>query len=145
MTAEIQQHKTAVERFDQLVRCGDPADLDELCTPDMVNHALADSRPTGLEGTLEFLLECRRDPRRTEWMRGLVHRDQQIVAEKDLVVQFAVIEAVWPGGLFRGVDTKSGPYTTDAAFMYRFVDGRIAERWAVRDDLGMMRQLGAIR
>jgi predicted ester cyclase len=30
------------------------------------------------------------------------------------------------------------------AFMYRFVDGRIAERWAVRDDLGMMIQLGAI-
>jgi predicted ester cyclase len=29
--------------------------------------------------------------------------------------------------------------------MYRLVDGRIAERWAVRDDLGMMRQLGAIQ
>ena len=28
--------------------------------------------------------------------------------------------------------------------MYRFVDGRIAERWAVRDDLGRMQQLGAL-
>jgi len=30
-------------------------------------------------------------------------------------------------------------------FIYRLVDGRIAERWAVRDDLGMMRQLGALQ
>jgi predicted ester cyclase len=55
------------------------------------------------------------------------------------------VDAIWPGGVFRGVDTANGPYKTDAAFMYRLVDGRIAERWAVRDDLGMMRQLGAIR
>jgi hypothetical protein len=27
--------------------------------------------------------------------------------------------------------------------MYRLQRGRIAERWAVRDDLGMMQQLGA--
>ena len=29
--------------------------------------------------------------------------------------------------------------------MYRFVGNRIAERWAVRDDLTMLRQLGALR
>ena len=28
--------------------------------------------------------------------------------------------------------------------MYRLQHGRIAERWAVRDDLGMMMQLGAL-
>jgi hypothetical protein len=28
--------------------------------------------------------------------------------------------------------------------MYRFVDGKIAERWAIRDDLSVLRQLGAI-
>jgi hypothetical protein len=28
--------------------------------------------------------------------------------------------------------------------MYRLVEGRIAERWAVRDDLGMMIQLEAL-
>jgi predicted ester cyclase len=42
------------------------------------------------------------------------------------------------------MDTACGPYTTDAVFMYRLVDDRIAERWAVRDDLGMLRQLGAL-
>jgi predicted ester cyclase len=141
----VQDNKAIVHRFDDLVRDGDPDDLVELCTPDMVNHALAGARPPGLDGTREFLVECRRDPRRTKWMCGMVHRDQAVVAENDLVVQFAVVEAVWPGGTFRGVETASGPYKTNAAFMYRLVDGRIAERWAVRDDLGMMRQLGAIQ
>ena len=28
--------------------------------------------------------------------------------------------------------------------MYRFKSGQIAERWAVRDDLTMLRQLGAL-
>jgi predicted ester cyclase len=28
--------------------------------------------------------------------------------------------------------------------MYRFEGGQIAERWAVRDDLTMLRQLGAL-
>lgn len=27
---------------------------------------------------------------------------------------------------------------------YRFADGHITERWAIRDDLGMLRQLGAL-
>ena len=77
-------------------------------------------------------------------MRGMRHRDERLIAAGEFVGQFAVIDAVWPGGVFRGVQTESGPYETDAAFMYRLVDGRIAERWAVRDDLRMMLQLGAI-
>jgi hypothetical protein len=45
---------------------------------------------------------------------------------------------------FRGVRIPAGDYTREVAFMYRLQQGRIAERWAVRDDLGMMQQLGAI-
>jgi hypothetical protein len=33
--------------------------------------------------------------------------------------------------------------TREVAFVYRLRGGRIAERWAVRDDLAMVRQLGA--
>jgi hypothetical protein len=74
-SADLQRSKSIVRRFDELIRDGDPSDLATLCTLDMVNHALAPSRPQGLDGTREFLIECRRDPRRAEWMRGLVHRD----------------------------------------------------------------------
>jgi hypothetical protein len=44
-----------------------------------------------------------------------------------------------------GSDTPAGKYIRDAAFAYRLIDGRIAERWAIRDDLAMLLQLGALR
>ena len=49
-----------------------------------------------------------------------------------------------PGGSFRGFDVPSGLYTRDTVFAYRLVNGRVCERWAIRDDLAMMLQLGAI-
>jgi predicted ester cyclase len=67
-----------------------------------------------------------------------------IVAENDLVVQFGLREHDWPGGPFRGFNAPAGTYVRDTAFAYRLAAGRIAERWAIRDDLAMMLQLGAI-
>jgi hypothetical protein len=42
-----------------------------------------------------------------------------------------------------GIPAGPGSYVRDFAAMYRFEDGRIAERWALREDLGMIKQLGA--
>lgn len=131
-------NRAVVERFDALLNSQDLSQLDELCTPGMVNHALAPGRPAGLAGTREFL--------ETQGRRGwLSDRWQQIVvvAEGDYVVQYGIREGHWPGGSFRGVVIPAGEYTREVAFMYRLEHGRIAERWVVRDDLGMMQQLGA--
>jgi hypothetical protein len=43
----------------------------------------------------------------------------------------------------RAACVAAGDYTREVAFMYRLEGGRIAERWGVRGDLGMMQQLGA--
>jgi hypothetical protein len=60
-------------------------------------------------------------------------------------LQFGSREVHWPGGGFRGFDLSQGVSTRDAAFAYRLRDGRIAERWAIRDDLAMILQLGGLR
>jgi ketosteroid isomerase-like protein len=126
-----------VREFDDLGNgVGDLDRLDALCTPDLVNHALAGSMPAGLEGTRQFLQRARRDLHPARWL------ETHIVAEGDLVVQFGAREAYWPGGPFRGVDLTAGPVTGEVAFAYRFRDGRICERWAIRDDLAMIHQLG---
>jgi predicted ester cyclase len=93
-----------------------------------------------LEGTREFL----RTAGSKQWLADR-WRECTVVAEGDFVVQFGVREGHWPGGAFRGVEVPTGDYTRDFSVMYRLSGGRIAERWAVRDDLGMMLQLGAIR
>ena len=139
------ENKLVVDRMNAVLEGGNLDDLDQLCTQDLVNHALKAGHPQGLEGTKKFLrgggasaAGGRKDPGRSEWVK------RWVVAEDDLVVEYGTREGNWPGGSFRGVEIPPGRYTRDVAFMYRFVDGRIAERWAIRDDFGMMIQLGAI-
>jgi predicted ester cyclase len=132
-------NKAVVALFDDLGNGGgDLADLDRLCTPDLVNHALAAGRTQGLDGTREFLQAARRDLHPGRWVKSFV------VAEGDMVVQFGTRELIWPGGAFLGYETPAGSAVRDVAFAYRLVDGRIAERWAIRDDLTTLRQLGAL-
>jgi predicted ester cyclase len=136
---DVAHNKAVVAQFDELGnQGGDLAILDTLCTPDMVNHALAPGRPQGLEGTREFLRGAHRDTHGGRWLSS------NVVAEQDMVVQFGSRQLTWPGGSFRGFDAQAGSTIRDVAFAYRLVDGRIAERWAIRDDLSMLIQLGAL-
>jgi hypothetical protein len=48
------------------------------------------------------------------------------------------------GAQARGGGGAAGTYRRDTAFACRLVGGRIAERWAIRDDLAMLIQPGAI-
>jgi predicted ester cyclase len=134
-----EHHRQVLQRFDALLGAEDLTELDELCTPDMVNHALAPDRPAGLAGTREFL----RTQGRYQ-MTGQRWVDLTVIAEGDYVVQFGRRGGDWAGGDFMGIPAGPGSYVRDFAAMYRFEDGKIAERWVVRDDLGMLRQLGAI-
>ena len=137
---EIERNKAVVREFDDLGnRGGDLSQLDRLCTPDMINHALAPNRRAGLEGTRDFLRSARRE------VHGGGSVDTIVVGERDLVVQFGSRSLDWPGGRFLGFDVPAGTATRDVMFAYRLLDGRIAERWAIRDDLGMLVQLGALR
>jgi len=130
--------KSIVERFDAILNNRDLDQLDELCGPGMVNHALAPGRPAGLEGTRQWLQTEGRNFRSFTW------KELFVVAEDDLVVQFGVRGHDWPGGRFRGFDVPAGHCERGTAFMYRVAEGRIVERWAVNDLLAMLLQLGAI-
>jgi predicted ester cyclase len=140
----IHENTATVNRFDRLTAALELDALDEICTPDMINHALASHRPAGLEGTKQFLRECQVDPGKAAWMRAMMSGQQLVmIADGDYVIQFGRRAGRWPGGRFRGFDIPAGEYEYDVAFMYRFQDGSIGERWAIRDDLAMIEQLGA--
>ncbi|MBE8515931.1 ester cyclase [Amycolatopsis sp. H6(2020)] len=135
----IAENKKVVARFEELITTQELDLLDELCTPDMINHALAPGPPAGLAGTREFLSTSGR----TQFMTT-VWPERFVVAEGDLVVWFGVRGGRWAGGNLFGFDAPEGDYERGFTVMYRLEDGKIAERWAVRDDLGMLRQLGAV-
>jgi predicted ester cyclase len=131
-------NRSVVERFDRLFGAANLDGLDELCTPDMVNHSLAPTRPQGLAGTREFLAKSAAQFGDTGW------GSLQVIAEADFVVQHGQRQGNWKGGPFFEFDLHAGPYSREVAFIYRLNAGRITDRWAIRDDLTMLRQLGGI-
>lgn len=136
---DVERNKAVVEEFDAILNTHDLSRLDELCTQDMVNHALASGRPQGLDGTREFLASSFGNRFASDGWRHL-----NVVAEGDYVIQHGVRGGEWPGGLFLGFHAEPGEYAREVVFVYRLRDGKIAERWAIRDDLTMLRQLGAL-
>jgi hypothetical protein len=96
-----ERNKEILDRFDALLGTDDLTALDELCTPDMVNHAIAPDRPTGLAGTREFLeTMARRKFGDHAW------HELTVVAEGPYVVQFGKRGGQWFG---RGVHGGRGP------------------------------------
>lgn len=128
-----------VEEFDRAVDSGDTAALDAVCHPDMITHSFSASMAQGIDGMRQFVT-ARKDT------GGVGKWDQVVViAQGEYVVQFGTRVHDWPGGKFRGFDVPSGHFTRDCAFLFRVRDGLITDRWAIRDDLAMMTQLGAVQ
>jgi predicted ester cyclase len=66
-----------------------------------------------------------------------------MIAEGDRVVTRWTARGTHKGVLF-GCPPTGRPVTVEAIAIDRYVNGQITDHWAVRDDLGMMQQLGAI-
>jgi ketosteroid isomerase-like protein len=130
--------KLVVEEFDRAVDTGDTAALDAVCHPGVTTHSFNPGRPQGLEGIRRFV-----DQRKATGGVG-AWKEVVVVAEGEYVVQFGTRSFDWPGGRFRGFDVPPGQFSRDCAFVFRVRDGFITDRWAIRDDLAMMVQLGAI-
>jgi predicted SnoaL-like aldol condensation-catalyzing enzyme len=140
MSADLESNKEVVRRFmDEVSDGGDLSAIDKLCAPDVINHAArAELRRgvTALKRLMTLVLNAQADRRWTE---------QHYVAEGDLVVVYGVREGTWLASRFRGIATpRQGHVSVELAHMFRVRDGLIHEHWAVRDDLGMMQQLGAL-
>ena len=71
--------------------------------------------------------------------------DRVLVADDEYVVVRAVRESTWSAESFRGFATPQGVTTAvEMVHIWRLVDSKIVEHWAVRDDLALMMQLGVV-
>jgi predicted ester cyclase len=136
----LDENKAVVRRFlDEVVGRGDMDQAAELCADDAVNHAAAPDRQRGVENITAVLEFSRRAQPDQQWV------EQTFVAEGDLVVVYGRRDGTWQASSFRGVETPSGKrVSVELAHMFRLRGGKIAEHWAVRDDLGMLQQLGVV-
>jgi len=136
----LEENKAIVSRYIQEgVVGGNLAIIDELCSPDFVDHAAVPEARHGTQGVKRVIGFSRAAMPDQQWT------NEMVIAEGDLVVIHGVREATWQAESFRGVATPKGKrIAIEMVHIFRVREGKLAEHWAVRDDLGMMKQLGAI-
>jgi steroid delta-isomerase-like uncharacterized protein len=133
-----ESNREVSRRFTELFSTDDPALAEEVFAPHAVFHgAVPDGDLRGVEAVKAFVAAYRAA------FPDAVSTVEDQVAEGDRVVT-----------RWRARGTHAGPLgelpPTGRAFevggitIERFEDGRIAEIWVARDELGLLRQLGAI-
>jgi len=136
----LEENKAVVRRFvHEGIVGGDLAVIDELCSAECINHSAVPEARIGTEGVKRVVGGSRAAMPDQKWT------NEMVIAEGDLVVIHGVREATWQAESFRGVATPKGKrIAVELVHVFRVRDGKIVEHWAVRDDLGLMKQLGVV-
>jgi lactoylglutathione lyase len=103
------------------------------------NHAAGPQRQ-GRDGWQEIIANIGNDPGRG----GL--ENHRLIAEGDLVAHHMTLSRTHQAStmpLLAGVPVTHMPVTRTYIHIWRIEDGKIAEHWACRDDVGLLRQVGA--
>jgi predicted ester cyclase len=116
---------------------GDAVALAAVVHHDVVNHEAPPGVPQGLDGMTQTMLWLARafSNRRYE-----IH---QVVGEGDTVVVHCTFHGRHTGE-FMGLAPTGRSFASRQIHIIRFLGGKGIEHWAVRDDLAMLRQLGAL-
>jgi steroid delta-isomerase-like uncharacterized protein len=123
--------------FERLMNEGQLDLADELVSPDFLNHDAPPDAPRGPAG-LRFMVTMLR----TAFPD--LHVDVlQTIAEDDTVVVRTTLRGTHTGP-FLGIPPTGRPFVQDQIHILRFKDGKAVEHHEVRDDLGMLQQLGVL-
>ena len=133
----VEQNKAAIRRFyDEVWNKGNLEFADEFFADDYVRHDLrSGTAPPGPEGQKMVASLFR-----TAFPDVRLVIDF-MVAEGDMVVARWTIDGTHQG-VWAGVAPTGKRVSFTGVNIYRFADGKVAEIWNYRDDLGLMQQLG---
>jgi steroid delta-isomerase-like uncharacterized protein len=132
-----EENKDLVRRYIEEVWNGHNLDaIDELVSPEYFNHAAstAEYQRGGAKLAVEWLLSVFPDHR---------FEIEDAAADGDTVAVRGTMGGTHEGDLM-GIAPTGKRVAVQQTHWFRVADGKVAEHWAVRDDLGMMRQLGVM-
>lgn len=136
MTAE--ENKAVIQRaYDELWNERNIDVVDELVTEDFLNHAAPPDRQRGRPGLKDVvrMFEVAFPDFRYEV--------EDVISEGEKVAVRDVFRGTHEGD-FMGIPATGERVTMEAIHIYRLSEGKLAEHWVARDDLGMMQQLGVV-
>ena len=109
----------------------------EVLVPDVVDHYSLPGLPPGREGWNMNRKILRAAFPDCHW------QEEDLFAEGDRVVVRATLRGTHLGD-FLGIPPTGNAITVSNIHIVRIADGKIVEHWGHGDDMGMMRQLGAL-
>ena len=140
-TAQATTNKAAFRRFHDAVNSGDAEliakAIDEVVEPDVLIRTPLPVQATGAQALKEVFARLHRA------FPDLHVTVEDVVAEGDKVVGRNSVTGTHQGE-YMGLPATGKPVAYNEIFIFRFVDGRIAETWGVVDVVSQMRQLGML-
>ncbi len=114
-----------------------PERLGEIFAADYVNHTAPPGTPPGPDGAIAI----------QNWLTAtfsdVEYELLDLVAEGDRVAVRSMMRGTHTGGGLGSAPTGKR-FEAEQMHIIRVADGQITEHWGVRDDAGMMRQLGLV-
>jgi steroid delta-isomerase-like uncharacterized protein len=133
-----ENNKAIVRRFYAEIDAGNLAAMDELVAENYLNHSptpfpgMADGRE-GLKQVFQIFWDATPGH----------HEIEDMIGEGDLVVTRMTAYGKHTGDML-GIRATGADLAMKAIAIHRVVDGRIAEHWSCKDELGFLRQLGVV-
>ena len=134
-TAEAENKALFRRTYEELLNRGNLDVADELVAPEFINHEAPpgkDRGPESMRGLATMLRTAFPDLR---------FEIEELVAEGDTVAGRLTMSGTHEGPLMSTPPTGRSVRQEHMHFV-RFEGGKAVEHWGVRDDLGMVRQLG---
>ena len=136
MSAE--ENKALVRRFVEEVQSAGNIDVvDELCSPEFVNHSAPPGVPPNCEGVKQLTAMFRRA------FPDSYFTVEDMIAEGDKVATHKTFHGTHEGE-FMGMPPTGRRVSMELIDIVRISEGRVVEHWSMGDSLGMMQQLGII-
>jgi steroid delta-isomerase-like uncharacterized protein len=137
-TLVSEENKALVRRFVDEVQSGGNIDvIDELCSPEFVNHSAPPGMPADCEGVKLVTAMFR------QAFPDSYFTVEDMIAEGDKVATRKTFHGTHEGE-FLGIPPTGRPVSIGLIDIVRVADGRVVEHWSIGDSLGMMEQLGVI-
>jgi hypothetical protein len=140
-TTQATSNKATVRHFCDAMNSGDlkliAETIDEVVEPDALIRTPLPIEATGAQVLKEVFARLHRV------FSDLQVTVEDLIAEGDMVVARNSVTGTHQGE-YMGLAPTGKSVTYNEIFIFRFVDGRIAETWGVVDGFSQMRQLGML-
>jgi len=138
MASSIEQNKKLLRRMvDEVLNRKNLDAISDLVADDYIDHNAAQGQPQGIQAFIQARIN--RNTAFPDWHVTL----NDVIAEDDKIVARATGRGTHQGPCM-GVAATGKAVTTTWIVIYRIVGGKLAEHWINSDDVGLLRQLGAI-